>query len=233
MSGRVVLAVFVAALLVAPAVAAQPNAAPPATGRGTLVDRAVVRFVAPETGGVRSPRFVFERELAFEARLEALADPDRGSSSEPYKERHVRAALERHIAETLLASLRIDPDPTAADLARQTEAARQSLYERVGGAGVVDQAARAEVIDAREVTSMLRRQARASLYLDRMVAPMLRPSDAELASIHKTAPPPLRDQPFGQVSAVLRRWYVSRRLGAALQSFFQNARSRLEISLLP
>ena len=44
-----------------------------------LVDRAVVRFEAPETGGARRPRFVFERELSFEARLEALADPDRGA----------------------------------------------------------------------------------------------------------------------------------------------------------
>ncbi len=44
-----------------------------------LVDRAVVRFEAPETGGARRPRFVFERELAFEARLEALSDPDRAA----------------------------------------------------------------------------------------------------------------------------------------------------------
>ena len=41
-------------------------------GGRSRIDRAVVRFVASETGGVRSPRFIFERELAFEARLEAL-----------------------------------------------------------------------------------------------------------------------------------------------------------------
>ena len=35
------------------------------------VDRAVVRFAAPETGGARHPRFVFEQELSFEARLES------------------------------------------------------------------------------------------------------------------------------------------------------------------
>ena len=49
------------------ALAAGPLAAEP-----VLVDRAVVRFEAPETGGARHPRFVFERELSFEARLEAL-----------------------------------------------------------------------------------------------------------------------------------------------------------------
>src|SRR3954463_14107996 len=67
------------------------------------VDRAVVRFEAPETGGARHPRFVFERELSFEARLEALADPDRAALGEaPYRDRHVTAALDRHIAETIL-----------------------------------------------------------------------------------------------------------------------------------
>ena len=59
------------------------------------VDRAVVRFSAPETGGVRTPRFIFERTLAFQARVEALADPDRAQARDgrPYRERHVRAAL--------------------------------------------------------------------------------------------------------------------------------------------
>ncbi len=99
------------------------------------LDRAVVRFSAPETGGARSPRFIFERTLAFEARIEALADPDRATTRDvrPYRERHVRAALERHVAETLLSSLRIDPEPSEQDLSRQTESARRMLYERAGG----------------------------------------------------------------------------------------------------
>jgi hypothetical protein len=97
--------------------------APPALAQPSspvLVDRAVVRFIAPETGGTRSPRFVFERVLAFEARLEALADPDRQQGTEAFRERHVRAALERHIAETLLASLRIEPEPKPEELVRLT-----------------------------------------------------------------------------------------------------------------
>ncbi len=66
------------------------------------LDRAVVRFEAPETGGALRPQFVYERELAFEARLEALADADRAQGGAPYLDRHVRAALERHVAEELL-----------------------------------------------------------------------------------------------------------------------------------
>lgn len=207
---------------------------PPARAEAPVVlDRAVVRFVAPETGGVRSPRFVFERVLAFEARLESLADPDRAAEETvPYRERHVRAALERHIAEELLASLRIDPEPSARDLARQTEAARQILYQRAGGTAAVAKAAEAEGIDDREILRIARRQARASLYLDRMVAPMLAPSDAELANLHRTAATPFKDLPLARAKAPLRRWYVSRRLSAALQAFFQNARSRIEVTLL-
>jgi hypothetical protein len=197
-----------------------------------VVDRAVVRFVAPETGGMRFPRFVFERVLAFEARLEALADPDRQPGGESYRERHVRSALERHVAETLLASLRIEPEPRPEELVRLTEAARLILVQRVGSALALNQAARAEGIDDRELLSILRRQARASLYLDRMVSPMLRPSDAELRNVHKSAPAPLRDQRFEQIAPLLRRWYISRRLAAALATFYQNARSRVEITIL-
>jgi hypothetical protein len=78
------------------------------------VDRVVVRFSAPELGGERSPRFVSARMLAFEARLEAFADPDRTGTA--YRERHVTAALERHISETLLAGLRIDTDTSAEEV---------------------------------------------------------------------------------------------------------------------
>lgn len=207
----------------------------PAGAERVALDRAVVRFSAPETGGTRTPRFIFERTLSFEARLEALADPDRAAARDgrPYRERHVRAALERHVAETLLSSLRIDPEPTERELGRQTEAARRMLYERVGGPVALEKAASAEGVDSRELTSILRRQARSSLYLDRMVAPMLAPSEAELRNIHRSVQTPFRDREFEEVAEPLRRWYVGKRLAAALTSFFQNARSRVTLTLLP
>ncbi|HMJ10397.1 MAG TPA: hypothetical protein VK524_03270 [Polyangiaceae bacterium] len=202
-------------------------------GPVTALDRAVVRYMAPELGGARSPRFVFQRALAFEARLEALADPDRSpGDSEPYRERHVRAALERNIAENLLASLRMEPEPTASELVRQSDAARAMLVARVGGAELLDRAARAEGIEEREILRMLRRSARASLYLHRMVAPMLLPSDAELRNLHRSVQTPFRDLPYERAAVPLRRWYVGRRLSEALASFYQNARSRLQIVFL-
>lgn len=191
------------------------------------VDHIVVRFMAPELGGVRSPRFVSARLLAFEARLEAFGDPDRTGTA--YRERHVSAALERHIAETLLAGLRIDPEPTADEVRAQAESARRLLEERAGGATALTAAAQAEGISQRELLLLCRRQARASLYLDRMVSPMLAPSDAELRTLYRSERTPFRDAPFETILPALRRWYISTRLQAALSAFYQNARSRLRI----
>lgn len=202
-----------------------------ASAKPVLLERAVVRFYAPETGGVQRPRFIYERTLAFEARVEALAAQDR-SGDTPYKERHVSAALERHVSEVLLSSLRIEPEPTAALLERQVELARKVLGDRVGGEALLLEAQRAEGISNAELSSVLRRQARASLYLDRMVAPMLRPSDAELEAIQRSAPAALQNEPFARARPLLLRWYVSRRLSSAMASFFQEARSRVTITLL-
>jgi hypothetical protein len=196
-----------------------------------VLDRAVVRFYAPETGGVEHPRFIYERRLAFEARLQALADQDRAGDA-AYRDRHVGAALERHISEVLLASLRIEPEPPESVVARQVELARKLLIDRVGGEEALSAAQRAEGISNAEVSGMLRRQARASLYLDRMVAPMLRPSDAELEAIQRSAPAALQNEPFVRVRPLLLRWYVSKRLSSAMSSFYQEARSRVTVTLL-
>ncbi len=197
-----------------------------------LVDRAVARFWAPDTGGVHSPHFLYERVLAFEARLEALADPSHQAESEPYRERHLSDALERHIAETVLSNLHIDPEPREEELVLQTRAARARLVDRVGGEQALFDAALAEGIGERDQLEILRRQARASIYLDRMVAPMLDPSAAELRNLHRTRHNPFRDLPFERVEPGLRRWYVAERLKAAVQTFYQNARSRITLTLL-
>ncbi len=195
------------------------------------LERAVVRFYAPETGGVEHPRFIYQRRLAFEARIEALADQDR-ASDEAYRERHISAALERHVSEVLLASLRIEPEPTEVVMAHQVELAHKLMADRVGGEEALSAAEHAEGISSAELSGILRRQARASLYLDRMVAPMLRPSDAELEAIQRSAPVALQNEPFIRVRPLLLRWYVSRRLASAMSSFFQEARSRVTITLL-
>jgi hypothetical protein len=198
-----------------------------------VVDRAVVRFSAPEVGGIRAPRFIFERELAFEARLEALTDVDFVRRSErPYLERHVQAALERSIAETLLSSLRVEPAPTESEIEQQATLARRILLDRIGGAEVLEQAARAEGMNEGELLALFRRRARAGLYLDRMVAPMLTPTSAELRQVYASEPHPYRSVSFDEALPLLTRWVIGRRLREAFEQYYQNARQRLEIVML-
>lgn len=204
------------------------NAPPP---RAVLIDRIAVRWHAPETGGVEKPQFIFERELAFEARIAALADPDLDAA--PYTDRHIRAALERHIAETLLSNLPILPMPTPDEIASRAESARAVLEQRVRGRDKLLLAAKAEGIGSEEIDGMLRRQARASLYLDRMVAPMLQPSEPELRALLATpGATPFSGQPYDKVALALGRWVVAQRLGEAIATYYQTARSRVVVTLV-
>lgn len=196
-----------------------------------LADRVVVRWFSPDTGGVGKPQFVFARELAFEARIEGLIDPEPDGT--PYRDRHVRAALDRHIAETLLASLAIVPEPKPEEIAARAEAARAVLEQRVGGRDRLLAAAAAEGMGSDELDALLRRQAKASLYLDRMVAPMLEPSELELRALHGSGTTPFTSTPFDKLDkdalARLKRLYVGVRLAQALDAYYQNARSRVHI----
>ncbi|EYF06561.1 hypothetical protein [Chondromyces apiculatus] len=213
---------------VSPAHAQTPAASSPSAP--LMVDRVVVRWYAPETGGGDRPQFIFTRELAFQARLEALADPEQEAAS--FLDRHVRAAMDRHIAETMLASMPVEPAPKPEEIGARAEAAREALEQRVRGKERLLAAMKAEGIASDELDAMLRRQARASLYLDRMVAPMLEPSEYELRAALRTGTTPFKEQRFNDVAPALRRWYVSQRLAQALDTYFQNARSRVVVSLL-
>lgn len=199
----------------------------------TALDRVAVRFTAPETGGIDQPQFIFERELAFEARLEALTDPDfRSSAEEPYAERHVRGALERHMAEVLLSRLEITPEPSPGDLALRARSARLTLAQQVGGEVMLERASQAEGMAPSELGQLLARRARASLYLDRMVATMLTPSDTELRIVHRTTRTPFSGSSYETVAPLLQRWYVAQRLNAAVRAFYEGARSRLRVTIL-
>lgn len=225
----ITLVVGLAAPLTAGAQSSAAGAAKDASASVTL-DRAVVRWYAPETGGVGRPQFIFARELAFGARIESFASPD----PEPgiYQDRHIRAALDRHIAETLLASLPIMPTPSPMEVAARAEVARGILEQRAGSRSRLIEAAFAEGIGTDELDAILRRHARASLYLDRMVAPMLEPSEQELRAILRTQATPFKDLAYDQVAPALRRWFIGQRLGQALEAFYQGARSRVTVILI-
>jgi len=197
------------------------------------VDRAVVRFSVPEGPGRERPYFIYGRELAFEARLVALADVAfEVKEKEPFRRHHLQTALERRIAETLLAALPIDPPLSDATISSQIQAAQNMIWDGCGGRAQVSAAASAEGISSLEQRAFFRRRALASLYLHQMVAPMLVPSLLELRRAHQSGQGPLPNQPFEVAEPLLRRWFVERNLRAAVTSYYQNARSRLSLTYL-
>lgn len=199
------------------------------SSRGPVaVDRAAVRYVAADTGGILAPQFVFERVLAFEARLLALTE-----GAEGYRPRHVRAALERHIAETLLAARTLKPALAEAELAQRTADAQIALIERVGGPEAYAAALRAEGLEPSEARRLLRTRARASLHMDRMNAQILHPDEAELRVLHRAGNTPFSKREFEVARLPLKRWLVSRRVDAALDDFFRAARGRVSVHWLP
>lgn len=208
-------------------------------GQGAVVDRTVVRFFAPETGGAEQPRFVTERVLAFEARLEAMAEHPDGLG-EGYDERNVRNGLDHAIAEQMLAALAqklirgssLSRRPSDADLARLTDELAAGFYERLGGQDRVRRAAAAEQLDASDVSDLLERQALAAFYIDRAVTPTLDTSEEQLREVFRTAAHPFRGRAFSEVREKLRRWFVIERLRIAENAFMQGARARLTIVMV-
>jgi hypothetical protein len=226
-------AVGVAAALVSPT-SGTAFAAPSADTAPAVVDRAVVRFFAPEIGGAEQPRFVAERTLAFEARLEVIAETPDGIG-DGYDERHVHTALDHHVSEEMLASLADKliagsppwQRPDKAELERIRLELGGALFERLGGTARVQAAAAAEQLDATEVDALLFRQALAAWYINRAITPILDPSDEQLREAFRTAAHPYRGQTFDMARAALRRWLVIERIRVAEGAFLQGARSRV------
>ncbi len=193
-----------------------------------LVDRVVARWRMVESDSRGTGHLIFAREIAFEARLEGMALGD--GPRDKIADRHIRAALARHVTESLLEELPLEPAATPAQVAERAAKARQALEARVGGAERLEAAREQERISTDELDAMLRRTARASLYLDRMIAPLLEPTDIELRELHAAGKTPFTSERFVDVVEKLRRWVLAQRMAQALDDFWQRARSRIVIT---
>lgn len=203
--------------------AAQAQAAP------VTIDRTVVRFTSPETGGVLRPRFITERTLAFEARLLACAEEGRFAEAQ---ERHLRAAVEQHVAIELLVRLPLEPEPDANALVRVAGILRGAVGDRAGGDEVLEHVARAEGLELREVDATFVREARAALYVERTIAAVLYPSDDVLRDVYRTTAHPYRQRTYEDARVPLGRWFALERLRATEAFFLQGARTRVTITFL-
>lgn len=188
------------------------------------VDSIAVRYFAPETGGAARPRFISSRQVDFEARLLALEEDPQGS----IHPRHVRAAIESHVADDVLASLPLDPEPDPATVARISELVRAALEQRAAGKAAFDQAAKQDGMSATEVDALVRRQARAAIYLDRST-PLLAYTEDQLREAYRTTGHPFRQRRFDECRDELVRWLVIERFRDAEQAYLQTARSRLTV----
>ena len=119
------------------------------TSGSVRVDRVVATIYAPEMGGAAHPHFVFERLLAFEARVVALLDRgDAGTAS--IEERDVREAFDHFVAGEILSVLatKVQGDSWgeegvgAAQLEETVRYVTEAATERAGGRARLDDAAR-------------------------------------------------------------------------------------------
>lgn len=223
------VALLLTGLVVAAATAGlASSAAAEDTKKAVLVDRIVVRWTTTDRGVTNKPQVIFARELAFEARLEAMAGGEPPDA--PITERYLRAALNRHISEALLALLPVDAEPTAEDIAKRADAAASVLEARVGGLEKIAKALELEGLSVDELAAIHRRSARASLYLDRMIAPQIEPTRQELVDLQASGTTPYTKEPFDKVEEKLRRWLLAQRLNDTLDAFFQKSRSKIVVT---
>ena len=195
-------------------------------------DRVVVRYFTPETGGAVKPKFVTERELGFFSRVESRSEGLDVAKGD-YPPRFVRAALDRIVAEDMLASLQIRRGVEPPDLPRLADEARAELELRVGGASRLATLLDEEAFDDAELRTALMRRVRAAYYVDRAITPILRPSEEELRAAFRTSLHPLRSFRFEDVREEMTRWLVHERLRLVATDFLQGARARVTVAFVP
>lgn len=199
-----------------------------ATGKRIAFDRVAVRYTSPETGGSGSPRFLFDRQVAFLVRVEALLED--GQLTDDYIDRHLRPTVERQVAEQMLAALQVrsEEPPRLPDL---VASARRDLEEQIGATRFKD-CMDAEGVTEDELQSLLRDRARAITYVDREVTPLLQPSESELYAAFRSAVHPYRAAKYEDVRTKFLRWYVLTRFRTLSLDYLQGVKSRTTIVYL-
>jgi hypothetical protein len=199
-----------------------------AAGKRVAFDRVAVRYTSPETGGTAKPKFLFDRQVAFLVRVEALLED--GQLGDDYIDRHLRSTVEREVAEQMLAALQVRSEEPKR-LPDLVESARDDLEEQIGKErfqGAMD----AEGITAAELDAVLRDRVRAMTYVDGEVMPFLQPSEDELYSAFRSAVHPYRSSKYEVVRARFLRWYVLTRFRTISLDYLQGVKSRTTIVYL-
>ncbi|HEY2365793.1 MAG TPA: hypothetical protein VGH87_05370, partial [Polyangiaceae bacterium] len=105
---------------------------------------------------------------------------------------------------------------------------RLALEQRVGKPAI-ERAEKLEGMEPAELDAILERQARAALYVDRAVTPILVTNEDQLRETYRTTSHPFRGRPFEEVREDLARWIVVERFRSAEQAYLQSARARVTV----
>lgn len=197
---------------------------------GVIVDRTAVRYTVPETGGAAKPRFVTERELRFWARVEATLDE--GVAPPEFYGRYARTALDRFIAEDMLASLLIERGVEPRDLPKAALEAREELEARFTGQVHLADLMKLDGISENELSAFLRRRVRATIYVDRVIVPILKPGEDEIFQAFRTMPSPFRAFAYEDARGRFLRFYIQERFRSVSLDFVKSARARLSFTIL-
>ncbi len=221
---------------------------PASAAEKVLAERTVARFIDPESGdAATSQRFVFQRELIVEAWLVAFerapCAPDaKGKCSAPnptlYDEKSLRTALDRHLIDEVLGSREL-PLKHEARVPGATAVAQQVLTDAVGGperlaaaltASLGRTVAESEMAGVPELHTLVRRRARAEIWLEVAVAPPIEPTVVELAAFQPRAPELIAKAPFHPDN--VRRHARAARLREFATTYLQLIRSKLHLEIL-
>jgi hypothetical protein len=217
----------VATTLVAPAIAAAP---------AKVVDRVVARFSDPESGqATGAVRFVMMRELILDAWLVAYERAAPGTTPVGFDDKHLRVALERHVIEEVL-SERLGDTVSSTVIAKRADEARTALG-LVVGTGRIEEALVAASGGAPgggvvELASILRRRARAEIYLEMAISQPVEVSEADLRAAFAKPPVALVGKTFDEAAPALRVFLRSSRLREASQGYYQAVRGRLKLEIV-
>jgi hypothetical protein len=201
----------------------------PGNASPVLADRAVARFTDPEAA-TGAQRFVMMRELVVEAWLVAYERTPNGWPA--LDDKALRMALDRHVIEAVLGA-RTLPAPFEARVEQQTADVRRAQELLVGGAGRLNEllvrvSGNSKVGDE-ELTAILRRRARAELYLEAAVGLSYEPSEPELRAAHaKWSDGNTYEQAAPDVRACLR----TMKLREGAQAYHQAVRSKLRLEIV-
>ncbi len=184
----------------------------------------------PETGGPTKPRFITERELRFWARVEATIDE--GNAPADFYVRYARTALDRLIAEDMLASLLIERGVEPTDLPKAALEAREELEARVTGPARLTELMKADGGSEAELSAFLRCRVRATTYVDKVISPILKPNEDEVFQGFRTMPSPFRTLAYEDGRARFLRFYIHERFRSLSLDFVKSARARLTLTIL-